>query len=101
VNTVIEIDEIRQVVHPRPPQRLARPPALPDRFEILARREELRVAIHAGLGRRDAGARQRLNRRVTVAAVDPVITDMVTMRKLHRLLFGHKCLGDVWSAVEV
>jgi hypothetical protein len=53
------------------------------------------MAIHAGLSRRDAGERGGLDGRVTVPAVDSVITDMVSVAELHWLLSRDVGLGRV------
>jgi len=47
------------------------------------------MAIHAGLGRRDAGHGGSLHPRMTIAAIDAVIADMVLVAELHRLLTGN------------
>ena len=49
VYAVIEIDKIRKVMDLGPFYRLAGPPALANDLQILAVREKLRVAVHAGL----------------------------------------------------
>jgi len=38
---------------------------------------------------------------VTVATVDPIITNVMLMRKLDRLLAGDKCLGYVCSPIKI
>src|SRR5713226_8276185 len=73
VNAVIEISEVREVVHPGPLDRLTRSPALADRLQVWTIRPDLRVAIHAGLSRGYAGKAELLNARVTVAAVYAVV----------------------------
>src|SRR5262249_35104145 len=47
-----------------------------------ARRENLRVAVHAGLRRRHARKRRLLDRCVAVAAVDAVAADMTLVAEL-------------------
>src|SRR5262249_5004902 len=47
--------------------------------------EDLRVAVHARLGRRDAGKRRVLDRRVAVAAVDAVTRDVPFVAELNWL----------------
>src|SRR5262245_19624575 len=73
VNTVVEIDEVGQVVYARPYDRLAGPEALAHRLQKRAVGEKLRVAIHTGRGRREAGERRGLDRRMAVPAVYPVV----------------------------
>jgi hypothetical protein len=53
------------------------------------------MTIHAGLGWRDAGKRRGLDGRVTVAAVDSVIADMMFVAELHWLLSRDEGLGRV------
>ena len=86
VDAVVEVDEVGQVVHARPLQRLVVAEAGAHRLEDRRVRPDLRVAVHAGLGRRDAGERRRLDRRVAVAAVDAVVEHVVLVAELHRLL---------------
>src|SRR5262249_28701098 len=47
--------------------------------------EKLRVAIHAGRGRREAGEGRGLDRRMAVPAINTVVARVVLVRKLHRL----------------
>src|SRR5262249_40417863 len=86
VDAVVEIDEVGQVVHARPFDRSAGAEALSHRLEERAVREELRVAVHARLGRRNARERRLLDRRVAVAAVDAVARDVPLVAELDRLL---------------
>src|SRR6516164_5544190 len=62
VDAVIEVHEIWEVVDPRPQDGRAGPKAGANRFEKRAVREDLRVAIHAGLGRRNARKRRVFDR---------------------------------------
>jgi hypothetical protein len=61
VNTVIEVDEVRQIVHPDPVQRPIIAEAGAHRFEVWALIPDLRVTVDAGLGRRNAGRRRHLD----------------------------------------
>ena len=54
VNAVIEVDEIWKIVNTCPLDGPIRPEAFADRLEVRARSKNLRMAVHAGLGRRDA-----------------------------------------------
>src|SRR5262249_8947521 len=85
VDAVIEIDEVGQVVDARPYDRLAGPEALAHRLQKRAVGEKLRVAIHTGRGRREAGERRSLGRRVAGPAVDPLVAGMVLVRERHGL----------------
>lgn len=100
MNAVIEIDEVRKIVHACPSDRLARPPALADRLEIGAVRPDLRMAIHTGLGRRDACIGELLDSRMTVTAVDAVISDVMFVTELNGLFPGEICLCVVRGPVE-
>jgi hypothetical protein len=100
VNAVIEIDEIGKVVNSRPLDRLARAPALSDRFQIRAVRPDLRMAVHAGPGRRNPGKRELLHRRVTIAAIYSVIANVVLMTELNGLLARNVRLSVIRGAVE-
>ena len=61
VNAVIEVDEVRQVVHARPVQRAVLTQARADRLEDRTCDSQLGVAIHAGLRWGDPGKGRRLN----------------------------------------
>ena len=71
VDAVIEIHEVRHLVDARPLDRLARAVAFTHRLEVRGVRPDLRMAVHAGLGRRDAGKARLLDRSMAIAAVDP------------------------------
>lgn len=101
VNAVIEKDEVGQIVNPNPFDGLAAAPALADRLEVRAVRPNLGVAIHAGLGRGDTRKREFLNRGVTVAAVNAVVTDVVLMAELNRLFAREERLGVIRRSVEL
>src|SRR5688572_6306832 len=85
VDAVVEIDEIRQVVHTNPVERGVVAEARAHRLEDRAVRPQLRMAVHTGLGRRNSGERRRFHRRVTVAAIDPVVADVMRVAELKRL----------------
>jgi hypothetical protein len=101
VNAVIEKDEVRQIINPSPLDGLAATPALADRFKIRAVRPNLGVTIHASLGRGDTRISEFLNRGVTVAAVDAVVTDVVLVAELNRLFAREECLSVVRRSVEL
>ena len=85
VNAVIEIDKIRQIVDPYPPQRPLFAEAGAHRLEIRTRRPNLRVTIDTGLGRRNACRGRHFDRRMAVAAIDADPAHMMLMRELNRL----------------
>jgi hypothetical protein len=57
MDTVVEVDKIREIVDSRPLDRLSVSPALPERLKIRTIGKNLGMTIHASLGRRDAGKR--------------------------------------------
>src|SRR5438477_1329013 len=71
VDAVIEVDVVRQPVDPRPGDRHSIPGTAPKRLENRTVHPDLRMAVHAGSGRRDAGEGTLLDGGVAVAAVDP------------------------------
>src|SRR5260370_450826 len=79
VNAVVEIHEIRKIVHARPLQRLAGAEAIAYWLQQIGVGPDLRVAIHAGLGRRDSGKVRLLYGRVAIAAVEPQSRNVVLM----------------------
>src|SRR6266568_8096963 len=86
MNAVIEIDEIGQAVHFVPLDRFVGAKALANRFKIGRAIEKHRVAVHAGLRRRNPGNRGRFHAGVTVTAVDAVIANVMLVAELHGLL---------------
>ncbi len=96
VCAVVEVDEIGQVVDPRPFDGLVGPEARPHRLEGRALAPDLGMAVHARLGGWDAGVRGPLHRRVAVAAVDPEPADVVRVAERHGLrprLVGTRHVG--------
>ena len=85
VNAVIEINEIRQIVDPGPHQRLAAAETLAHRLQQRRSRPDLRVAVHAGFGRRNAGKAGSLDRSVAIAAIDAQARHVVLVAEGHRL----------------
>ena len=86
VNAVIEIGVIRQVVNSDPLNRFTAAKTDTNRFEIRALGPNLFVAIHAGVGRGHSGGSGGFDRRMTVAAIQTVVANMVLVTKLDRLL---------------
>jgi len=91
VNAVIEIDVVGKVVDSRPLNRLACARALSDRLQVRTVRPYLRVAVHAGLRRRNSRRSGSLNRSMTIAAINAVVSGMVLMAELHGLLALREC----------
>ena len=86
MNAVIEIGEVRQVVHSNPFDRLASAKALANRLQIRAVRPNLFVTAHAGGGCRQPGGRSRFDRSVAVATVNAIVADVMLVTKLDWLL---------------
>ena len=100
MNAVIEISEVRKIVHAYPLQRLAAAKTRAHRLEISAIGPDLLVTVHAGAGRRHAGGSRRLDRRVTVAAVDAVIADVMFVAELNWLLALDPLPGNPSRAID-
>jgi hypothetical protein len=58
------------------------------------------MAIHARFGRWHPRRRRRLDGRVTISAINPVITHMVFMRELYRLIPRYEGLRYERRAAE-
>lgn len=86
MNAVIEIDEVRQVVHTRPPQGLPRASTPAHRLEHVGLTPELRMTGHARLRRRHPSERRRLDGRVAVATIDAETPYVMFMAERNRLL---------------
>ena len=100
MNAVIEIDEIGQVVHPHPLDRAVGAVALAHRLEHRRVRPDLRVAGHAGLGRRNAGKRAFLDRPVAMAAVDAEPLHVMLVAERNRLLARHAGARHIRRTVQ-
>ena len=100
VNAVIEINEVGQIVDPGPDQRLAGTIALPHRLQHGCVRPDLRMAIHAGLGGRNAGEAGTLDRSMTVAAIDTVARRVVLVTERHRLSLGNVLISGIGRALH-
>ena len=101
VNAVIEEDKVRKLVHPRPLQRLAGAVTGADRLKQLRVGPDLRVAIHARLGRRNTGKTRSLNRSVAIAAVDAEAGNVVLMAEGDGLRLPHAGVGDIGRALNL
>src|SRR5262249_24925476 len=101
VDAVVEVDEVGQIVDARPLQRASRPEALPHGLEVRTVREDLRVAVHAGPGRRDPCKRRVLHRGVAVPAVDAVAGDVALVAELNRLLARDLRLREPRRAIDL
>ena len=96
VNAVIEIHKIRETVHPHPIDRLIGAIALANRLQVTHIVKQHRVAIHAGFCRWNAGGRRVLYPRVTIAAIDAIVADVMLVAELHGLLARLILVGQIW-----
>jgi len=101
VNAVIEIDEVGQIVHALPDDRLTGAPAFADRLQIRAVCKELRVTVHARLCRRYSGKRRFFDRRMAIAAIYSVIADVMFMTELNRLFLRLECAGGIGRPAQL
>lgn len=69
MDAVIEVDEIGKIVHAIPFNGLAGSSTLTHRFKHRRIAPNLRMAIHAGAGRRYAGKSRFFNRRMAIPAI--------------------------------
>src|SRR5258708_13992158 len=86
MNAVIEIDEIGQAMNFNPLNRFIAAIALANGLEVCRSVEENRMAIHAGLCRRNAGDGGSFHSGMTVTVVDAVIAAVVFLSELHGVL---------------
>ncbi len=86
VNRVIEIGEVRQIMHAYPFKRLSVFETFTHRLEIRTIGPNLLVAIHAHRGRGNTGGRRCLDRRVAITAIDTVIAHVMFVAELNWLL---------------
>src|SRR5207253_11147248 len=100
VDAVIEVDEFRKVVHPRPRERPAGLEALAHGLEHRALGPDLRMAVHAGLGRRDPGEGRGFDRGVAVTAIEAFAAHVVLVAEGDRLLARGVRQGQVRGAAH-
>ena len=86
VNAVIEIDEVGKAMDLDPLNRLIGAKTLANGFEITDIVEENGMAIHAGLGGRNARVSGTFHAGMTIAAVDAVVSDMMLVAELYGLI---------------
>lgn len=98
VYTVIEVGKVGEIVHPRPADRRAVLETVAHRFQHIAARPYLRVAVHAGGRGRNAGKSRCFNRGVAVAAIDAETGDVMLVAERYRLRSRHIDFGDVRGA---
>jgi hypothetical protein len=100
VDAVIEVDEVRQIVHADPVERLVVAEAGAHRLEVRAGVPDLRVAVDAGLGRRNAGRGRDLNRGMAIATLDANAAGVVLVAELHRLFDELISVGDEIGSLQ-
>ena len=100
MNTVVEVHEAGKVVDAIPLDRLAGPEARANRFQHFGIRPDLRMAAHAGVGRRDTGEGAHLDPGVAVGAMNAELSCVMLMAEGNRLLARQSYVGDVSGAVE-
>ena len=101
VNAVVEINEIREIVHPVPHQRLSAAITGADRLQHGRAQPYLGMTVHAGLGRRNARKTGLLNRGMAIAAIQTDRADMVLMAEGYRLRPGHMGVSDIRRSLEL
>src|SRR6266852_7794348 len=101
MNTVVEKNEVRQLVYPSPLQGLAGTVAGADRLEQFGVGPDLRMAVHAGLGRRNAGEARGLDRGMAITAVDAESGDVVLVAEGYRLRLADSGIGDIGRALDL
>ena len=100
VNAVIEVHKIWKLVDARPLQRFSAAVAGADWFKQLSVGPDLRMAVHAGAGRRYTSERGGFDRSVAIAAVDAESGDVVLVAKRDRLRFAHAGISNVRRALN-
>src|SRR5437868_4983572 len=88
VDLMAEVNEIRQVMDACPDQRFVVAIASAHRLEHGRVRPDLRMAVHAGLSRRDTREGRVLHRSVAIAAINAESGSVVLVAERDRLLRG-------------
>src|SRR5580658_9507093 len=101
MNAVIEIYEVGQLVDARPFERPAGAKTFAHGLQISGVGPDLRMAIHAGLGGRDAGEARRFNRGMTVAAIDAEPGYVMLVAEGNGLILSDTGVRDVRSALQL
>ncbi len=101
VNTVVEVNEIGQIMDARPLNRPARAKAGAHRFQNRAVGPDLRVAVHADFRARDSRKSLGLDRSVAMAAIDPIIADVMLVAELDGLGPSDVSLGGIGRPIDL
>jgi len=94
VNTVVKVDEIRQIVHAIPADRPILAQAGAYGFKHVAVGPNLLVTVHARSSRRNTGKRADLDRRVAIPAIDTNAADVMLMAEWDRLIERYPLAGN-------
>src|SRR3954447_3587060 len=86
VNTVIEVHELRKIIHARPLDRLPAPVALTHRLKRRTGRPHFGVAVHANLRSWYVCECRVLNCRVAITAINAQATHVMFVAERNRLL---------------
>ena len=95
VDTVVEVNEFRQIVYAFPFDRFVIAEARSHGLKVRAVRPDLAMAVHAGLRRRHPRRGSRLDRGVAISTVNAVIPGVMLVTELHGLLFLEITAGEV------
>ena len=95
VNAVVEVNIIRQTVYLYPVNRLFAAITLANWLQISHIVEQHRMAIHAGLGRRNPRIRRGFHTGMAKTAVNTVISHVMFVAELNWLASGHALVGYI------
>ena len=95
VNGMIEENEIREVIHPRPANRLTGGKTGSNRSEHRRVGPDLRMTCHADVRAGNPGESAFFHRVVAVTAIDPIIADVVFVTERHGLMERNVDVGGV------
>src|SRR5262249_46398259 len=101
VDAVIEVHKVRQIVNARPLDGLTAVEAEAYGLQHGRVGPYLGVAVHAGLGGRNAGKAGVFHRGMAVTAIQPQALRMVLMAEGDRLLRRNVLSGDVGRALQL
>ena len=101
VDAVIEVDEIGKVIHACPDQRLSGPKAFAHWLQHGRLGPDLRVAVHAGFGGRDACKTRNFHRSMAVPAINSQAGYVMLVTERHWLGPRHAGICDVGRALDL
>src|SRR5215467_1924673 len=100
VDTVIEIDKARKIMDPGPLNGLIVAKTIAHGRQYRAVGPDLTMAIHTGLGGRNARERTGFHGCMAIAAVDAVVANMMLVAKGNRLAAGDAYFGDIRRFID-